>query len=319
MATFRHRVRAFTLIELLVVIAIIALLVSIVLPALGESRRAARKVQSLANLRTNTLYHAAYFGEFKDEFVNPFNPRPNNGSNDAGCGANSLFWVWLNNSQCRVGWPYAGSYSNSGTESYGYHWIAHTLYQQDPNISRIGSIVSPGDDSLRRWLENNRAAQGDPTWIFPSSYWYSPVFWQDPVRYRNASRLTGSATNNYYVRRNKTQDVRSPSLKVLLFENKDYFAKNVKQWNEPGATVRYSTLDGSASELKLADVIADTDVAATDANKLRAPSGTWNPAEGEMAGYLEYGIPQGFRWTYNLPAYFWATRDGIRGRDLLKR
>ena len=38
-----------------------------------------------------------------------------------------------------------------------------------------------------------------------------------------------------------------------------------------------------------------------------------------MAGYLEYGQTQGFRWTYNLPAYFFATRDGVKGRDLLKR
>ena len=181
------------------VIAIIALLVGILLPALGEARRTARSVQSLANLRTNSQMHTAYQSDFKEQLVNPFD----RSTSLRMCPDTSLTWLWVVGRECNQGWPYGPPFSTSGTESYGYHWIAHTLYYNADRDSRLGSIISPGDRALAQWFVNNRAAQGDLQWIFPSSYWYPPVFWQSSGRFTTASRPAGSPANRYFIRRNR--------------------------------------------------------------------------------------------------------------------
>jgi prepilin-type N-terminal cleavage/methylation domain-containing protein/prepilin-type processing-associated H-X9-DG protein len=75
---------AFTLIELLVVIAVIALLIGILLPALGQARLAGRTTACGARLQQLGIACTAYLNDFRDHLPQRMGPLPTGGESVIG-------------------------------------------------------------------------------------------------------------------------------------------------------------------------------------------------------------------------------------------
>lgn len=79
----------FTLIELLVVISIIALLLSVLMPALSKAKMAAQKVVCQSNLKQQSLACSLYMNDSKDIFPSQYT-KPNSAPGDA----SASYWRW---------------------------------------------------------------------------------------------------------------------------------------------------------------------------------------------------------------------------------
>ena len=161
----RNLNQAFTLIELLVVIAIIALLIGILLPALGQARDSARNVLCKTNIRqiatATVVYSDDYRGKFPPAVGGPFVIDPENGKRN-------MVWYDVN----RIGqYLPQEDYRNVAADSV-------------ENMTVGGSVMECPNhpDAARSYTMNYWAAsagESKPNWTTGESQFYKPGTLQD--------------------------------------------------------------------------------------------------------------------------------------------
>jgi prepilin-type N-terminal cleavage/methylation domain-containing protein len=321
--------RGFTLIELLVVIGIIALLMSILLPTLAGARRTARATLGVANMRSLSQVMFIYTNNYNGQFLMPF--KSDWQGED---------WAWSDvvakNSTANetVAWDFSNVDAQFETESFAYYWYSYMTKIDGAGTLNVEQF-SPADGPLQN-LRNSlgdRQETREGHMLWPSSFLMSPTFWCSPARYTgnvrgdmDAGLLSGA----------NVASMTLPDRKVMLWERMDF--RQTKRgvvdtalstpnmspaWGSPRAKINVATGDGSVTNVDMQNLLlraaADDGFVLEPLGTLRAPDGPplKGPRDPLPAGAISNAAVGGELTLDNeYPLWFFATRDGIRGRDL---
>lgn len=131
-----HMKRAFTLIELLVVIAIIAILAAILFPVFAQAKVAAKKTQSVSNIKQVATGFMIYTADYDDALPSAYSRRN---------GTLSGYWVGYGGAY-PTGWVNNGFYRD---DEDNIHWANATEpYRKNPQITEFGGVPTERQPSF---------------------------------------------------------------------------------------------------------------------------------------------------------------------------
>jgi prepilin-type N-terminal cleavage/methylation domain-containing protein len=329
-----RRPGAFTLIELLLVVAIISILMSLLLPALGEARRAARLSVCITNLRTFGTTEGTYGSQFKD-LIYSFSwkattresiyPDLNNHTDDLVAGADQAVDILRRRGERTDIMPLT-------------NWIPHIFHTHLVVVDFLQSklpdkdLMCPEDRVRRLWAEDPHAYDaggvvpvpapplGPPTnfgklWPYTSSYLTVPAsFDRRPggltqvqdllyMYYPSLIRLGG----------NRISDVAFPSQKVLTYEdNERHYGRRPSYWAYDDVRTPLTFFDGSVRIKRVGESNPGWDTFNMNGGPMLieyrptlAPAGNvWQPPPRNLATGHDTFIGR-FSWT----------RQGLKGVD----